>query len=95
VSLVRKRAIGELLVSVGSVCVLIAVLASFDPRVREQFSSRFAAGQPSAQLATAESTVRNVASVAFVAAKEQSIAHAPMLIFVLGAVVLFTFMLRT
>jgi hypothetical protein len=95
VSLVRKRAIGEALISVGSLCVLIAALAAFDPRVREQFSMRLAAGQPAAQVASAEATVRSLVSVVFVAAREQGIEHAPMVIFVLLAVVLFLFMLRT
>jgi hypothetical protein len=95
VSLVRKRAIGEVLISVGSLGVLIAMLAAFDPRVREQISMRVSAGQPAAQAANAEATVRNLTSVIFLAARDQSIEHAPMVIFVLLAIVLLLFMLRT
>lgn len=94
-SLVRKRAVGDALISVGMLGVLIAMLASFDPRVREQISLRVSAGQPAAQVANAEATVRNLASVVFIAAREQSIEHAPLVIFVLLATVLFLFMLRT
>jgi hypothetical protein len=95
VALVRNRAIGEALISVGSLCLLIAILASFDPRVRDQISMRISPGQPAVQMAHAESTIRSVASVAFIAARDQSIEHAPMVIFVLLAIVLFLFMLRT
>lgn len=93
--LVRKRAFGEALISVGSLGALIAMLAAFDPRVRQQIALRISAGQPAAQVADAEATVRNLASVVFIAAREQSIEHAPLVIFVLLATVLFLFMLRT
>jgi hypothetical protein len=93
VSLVRKRAIGEALVSVGTLCVLIAILATFDPRVKEQLSMRV--GAPSVQMANAEATARSLMSVVFVAARDQSIDHAPLVIFVVLAIVLFFFMLRT
>jgi hypothetical protein len=95
VSLVRKRAIGDVLISVGALCALIALLASFDGRVRDQISMRVSAGQPAAQMANAEATVRNLLSVVFHAVHDQSIEHAPMVIFVLLAIVLFMFMLRT
>ena len=95
VSLVRKRAIGDALISVGALCALIGLLAAFDPRVREQISMRLSPGQPAAQVAGAEATVRNLVSVVFVAARDQSIEHAPLVIFVLLAMALFVFMLRT
>jgi hypothetical protein len=46
-------------------------------------------------VANAEATVRNLASVVFAAVRDQSIEHAPLVIFVLLATVLFMFMLRT
>jgi hypothetical protein len=95
VSLVRKRAIGDALISIGALCALIAILATFDTRVREQISLRMAVGRPSAQITYAEATVRNMASVVFDVARDQSIEHAPLVIFVLVALVLFLFMLRT
>ena len=94
-SLVRKRAIGDALISVGALCALIGLLAAFDARVREQISLRVGAGQPAAQVAHAEAAVRNLATVVFVAARDQSIEHAPLVIFVLAATVLLLFMLRT
>ena len=94
-SLVRKRAIGDALISVGALCALIGLLAAFDARVREQISLRVGAGQPAAQVAHAEAAVRNLATVVFIAARDQSIEHAPLVIFVLAATVLLLFMLRT
>lgn len=79
----------------GALCALIAMLAAFDPRVREQIALRVSAGQPAAQVASAEATVRNLATVMFVAARDQSIEHAPLVIFVVAASVLLGFMLRT
>jgi hypothetical protein len=95
VSLVRKRAIGDALISVASLCALVALLATFDVQVRQQIMMRVGNDRPAVQVANAEATVRNLASVVFVAAREQSIEHAPLVIFVLAAIVLFLFMLRT
>ena len=94
-SVVRKRAVSEALISVGSLCVLIAMLATFDERVRQEISMRVGPGQPAMQMANAGATIRSLASIVFVAAREQSIEHAPLVIFVLLATVLFLFMLRT
>jgi len=94
VSVVTKRAIGDALISVGALCALVVLLATFNAPLREQLAMRFA-GQPAAQVANAGATVRSIASVIFVAARDQSIEHAPLVIFVLAAIVLFMFMLRT
>jgi hypothetical protein len=94
VSLVRNRAIGDALISVGALCALVAVLAAFDADVREQLAMRLA-GNPAAQVANAEATARGLASVVYIAARDQSIEHAPLVIFVLAATVLVLFMLRT
>ena len=94
-SVVTKRAIGEVLMSLGTLCVLVFLLVAFNAPLREQVSLRVSAGQPAAQAANVGSMVRSLASVVFVAARDQSIEHAPLVIFVLAAVVLFGFMLRT
>jgi hypothetical protein len=92
---VRKRAIGEAIVSMGALCVLIALLATFDPRVREQIALRMSPGQPSVQVAQAGATVRSLSAVVVEAVRDQSIEHAPLVIFVLAGSVLLLFMLRT
>jgi hypothetical protein len=79
----------------AGLCTLIGLLAVFDPRVREQFAMRLSAGRPAAQVADAEATIRNLASVLYMAVRDQSIEHAPLVIFSLVAIVLLLFMLRT
>ena len=79
----------------GALCVLITMLATFDPRVREQIALRMSAGQPSAQVAQAGATIRSLSSVVVEAVRDQSIEHAPLVIFVLAGSVLLLFMLRT
>jgi len=95
VSVVTKRAIGDAVMSVGALCVLFVLLVSFNAPLREEVSRRIGAGRPTVQAANMGATVRNVASVLFVAARDQSIEHAPLVIFVMAAIVLFMFMLRT
>ena len=94
-SVVTKRAIGDAVMSVGALCALFVLLISFNAPLREEVAMRINAGRPAVQAANMESTVRNIASVLFVAARDQSIEHAPLVLFVLAAIVLFMFMLRT
>ena len=88
-----RRRFKEAMLSVGALAIVLFALVSVDDRVREQFSMRVS--DPSAQLAIAGSEVRSLTSVVFAAARDQSIEHAPLMIFVLAAVVLLLFMLRT
>ena len=90
-----RRRFGDVLMSVGALLALILMLAAFDTRVRDQISLRVGAGRPSAQVAEAGTMVRDLAAVLFAAARDQSIAHAPLVLFVLAATVLVLFMLRT
>jgi hypothetical protein len=80
--------------SAGTVLVLLMVLIGTDDRVRDQVSMRFNAG-PSAQLTSVARQVGDLTTVITHAAREQSIGHAPLLIFTLAAAVLVLFMLRT
>ena len=89
-----RRGYREALMSVGTVVILLMVLIAADDRVRERFSQRIVA-HPSAELAGAGRQVRDVTSVIAQAARQQSIEHAPLLIFSLAAAVLLLFMLRT
>jgi hypothetical protein len=95
VSLVRRRAIGDALMSMGALIVLFGLLAAFDPRLREQVVLRMSPGQPTAQIAQASASVRSLSTVVMEAVRDQSIEHAPMVIFVLAGTVLLLFMLRT
>ena len=90
-----KRPIGDALVSIGAVAMLLAVLVSVDERVRQQVSLRLTGGTAQAELRGAGVQIQNLASVIIDAARSQSIEHAPMMLFVVAASVLFFFMLRT
>jgi hypothetical protein len=90
----RRRA-GDVLISMGALSALLITLVLIDGRVREQVSMRIGGAQASADLVNAGSAVRDVVTVVFEAARDQSIEHAPMFIFVLVATVLVLFMLRT
>lgn len=90
-----RRAFGDALISVAALVALILMLAAFDGRVREQISLRIGSGRASAQVADAGAVVRNFTGVVADAVRDQSIEHAPLVIFVLAATVLVLFMLRT
>ena len=89
-----RRAMNEALMSAGAVAILLMVLVAIDDRIRDQVSTRFLA-RPSVGLAVAGQHARDLTSVIAEVARDQSIAHAPMLIFALAATVLVLFMLRT
>jgi hypothetical protein len=89
-----RRAFVEVLMSVGAITLLLITLVALDVRVREQLTHRLV-GRPSAEVSTSINYVRNAAHVLAAAARTQSFAHAPLLIFALAASVLFVFMLRT
>jgi hypothetical protein len=82
------------MMSAGTVAILLLVLIGMDDRVREQVSLRSFA-HPSVELASASRHVADLTSVIAQAAREQSLGHAPLLIFTLAAAVLVLFMLRT
>jgi hypothetical protein len=90
---IRRRFV-EVLMSVGAVTLLLIALVALDVRVREQVSRRFMV-RPSVEMTTTVTYVRNTAHVIAAAARTQSFAHAPLLIFTLAASVLVVFMLRT
>jgi hypothetical protein len=80
--------------SLGSVLVLLMILVAVDDRVRSEVW-RTASAPPSVGLVSAGYQVESIVHVVAGAARTQSLAHAPMLIFALAAGVLTLFMLRT
>ena len=89
-----RRRMGDVLLSVGALAILLVALVSVDDRVREQVTQLLNAG-PSTELVAVESQVRELTSVVFQAVHDQSIEHAPMMIFGAAATILVLFMLRT
>jgi hypothetical protein len=89
-----RRAFGEALMSAGTVVMLLLILVAVDDRVRNELSLRVMS-HPTAGLAAAGQQARDLTTVLAQAARDQSLAHAPLLIFALVATVLVLFMLRT
>ena len=89
----NRRVVSEWLVSAAALTVLLLALVAIDDRVREQIVLRVSAG-PAEQLAGLGSRLRDIAAILAIAARDQSIEHAPLVIFVLAAAVLVLFMLR-
>jgi len=88
------RGFREMLMSAGTVVILLLVLIAADGRVRERLSRRVVAPS-SVELVSAGRQLRDFTTVIAEAARDQSLGHAPLLIFTLAATVLVLFMLRT
>jgi hypothetical protein len=89
-----RRVLNETAISAGALGVLFLVLVSSDVRVREQVALHLS-GRPTAELASAGKQMTDLTGVLFEAARDQSIAHAPLLILVVAAVALLVFLVRT
>ena len=88
------RRAGETTISLFGLVVLLVALVSMDDRVRERVAN-MAMTSNSSQLANSGKQVTSLVSVLFDAVKDQSVAHAPLVIFGAAAVVLVLFMVRT
>jgi hypothetical protein len=88
-----RRTWSEVLLTIGTLTILVMVLVAVDPGVRDQVSMRVSA--PSVSIADAGYHARDLTNVIAQAARHQSLEHAPLLIFALAAMVLVLFMLRT
>jgi len=75
--------------------VLLVALVSIDDRVRERVYGLLTTPPSSAQIAGVGSDIENVSTLMYKAARDQSVEHAPMVIFAVAATVLVLFMLRT
>jgi hypothetical protein len=89
-----RRRFNDALVSAGALLIVLVALMAVDGRVRNQVTSAVTGVSSPHAVAASGGKVRYVAGVVVSAAREQSIEHAPMVIFVVAASVLVTFMLR-
>ena len=89
-----RRKLGEVLMSIGAVGIILIVLISFDPRVREQVAVRWGS-DPAGELTRAGQQARALTFVVARAAHDQSLAHTPLLLLVFAGTVLLLFMVRT
>ena len=92
---VIRRPFASGLAAAGGVCALLIGLAAIDDRVRDQLVSAFARQGPTEEIATLGSRIKEIVTVIAQAVQDQSIEHAPMVIFALVAMVLLLFMTRT
>jgi hypothetical protein len=90
-----QRTISDAMITAGSAMALVLALVLFDDRVRDQIGAAMDPHHPGAALAGMSGRVSEVATIVAIAARDQSLAHAPLVIFALAAAVLTIFMLRT
>jgi hypothetical protein len=85
------RSLGEAAGSAACFFVVLAALMAADVQVRERIVGALAGARPSGWSDQASAVIRVVAD----AASQQSIAHAPLLVFTVVGALLLIFMLRT
>ena len=90
-----QRSLVEGLMSAGALLALILTLAAVNGQVREQISMRVTGPRASANFAEAEATVRHLSSEVYVAVRDVSMDHTPLVMFAVAGTVLLLFMLRT
>ena len=86
-----KRGLGDALMSAGALVILGIALLSFDERVRD-YTWRFVS---STSVAGARVEIGDVGAAIFTAVRDQTMAHAPLTIFVVAGAILFLFMIKT
>lgn len=90
-----RRVISDALISIGAVLLLLVALVSIDDRVRERVEGLLTTPPSSSEIAGVGAEIENVTTLMYKAARDQSVEHAPMVIFAVAATVLVLFMLRT
>jgi hypothetical protein len=88
-----RRVLGDGLWSAGALAVLLTALVSVDPRVREQVTTMVHRA-PTSGLAGMGASLNDIGSAVFAVVRYHSIEHAPLVTFVVAAVVLVIAMLR-
>ena len=87
------RVFKDALISSAALLILLIALVAIDHRVRDRVEAALQ-GDLSSDVRSATSMAREVAGVVVIAARDQSIDHAPMVVFVFAATVLVLGMLR-
>jgi hypothetical protein len=88
-----RRKYVEIVMSIGAVGVILLVLISFDPRVREEASRRWESG-PTAELASGGQQARQIAAVVGKAARDRGLANTQVFMMLGVAGVLVVFMVK-
>lgn len=90
----RPSVVG-VLVSAGGLCTLLLGMGLLDHRVHDGVRYVFARGDPSGELMSATVRAQELLTFIVQAVRYQSMEHAPLVLFSLGASVLVLFMLRS
>jgi len=90
-----RRAFGDTLISVIALGALLGTFILVNDQVREKVLLRFSGRSASMEFQDAGRRASDIASVVTQALRDRGLEHGPILIFVLAAVVLVVFMLRT
>ena len=89
-----RRVFGDALISAAALVVLLIGLVAIDDRVRERVMSVIRTGEVSSSVSSVTSMANDVAGVLMMAARDQSLDHAPLAVFVVAATALVLAMLR-
>jgi ABC-type xylose transport system permease subunit len=89
-----RRVFGDALISAAALVVLLVGLVAIDDRVRERVLSVIRTGEVSSSVGSVTSLAGDVAGVLVMAARDQSLDHAPLAVFVVAATALVLAMLR-
>ena len=92
---VIRRPFSGALTTAGGLCALLIGLAAIDDRVRDQIARAFTSRGPTDEITTLGSRLSDMVLIAAQAARDQSIEHAPLVIFALAAAILVLLMTRT
>jgi hypothetical protein len=90
-----RRPVLDAVLTIAPPMLLLASLVAYDERVREQLTLRLAPDRAANVLISAGATARSLVTVLVEAGHDQSLAHAPLLIFAMAATALTLFMVRT
>ena len=90
-----RRVVNDALISIGALVLLLVALVSIDDRVRERVTSMLTTPPSSAEIVGVGEQISDMSHVVMKAARDQSIDHAPLMIFAAVATVLVLFMVRT
>jgi hypothetical protein len=85
----------DALLSIGALGVLLVTLISVDERVRQRVAGLLTSTPDSSDLVDAGAQLHDISAVLLAAARDQSIEHAPLLVFAAAAIVLVLCMVRT
>lgn len=87
----RRRVLGDAVISLCALLALLLMLVAIDPRVRVQVASAWG-GSTSTSVSK---DMREISTVVLSAIQDRGIDNAPLMIFALAATILVLFMLRT